>query len=107
MPKETVKRITTIGGQALIEGVMMRGPKKTSMAVRLPDGSIDLSTLSTPSLREKYTFWKLPFLRGIATFIDSLRVGFSALRRRNPGLRTTRSRANLTAGCRRNSETRS
>ena len=79
MPKETVKRITTIGGQALIEGVMMRGPKKTSMAVRLPDGSIDLSTLSTPSLREKYTFWKLPFLRGIATFIDSLRVGFSAL----------------------------
>ena len=35
--------------------------------------------MSTPSLREKYTFWKLPFLRGIATFIDSLRVGFSAL----------------------------
>ena len=79
MPKETVKRITTIGGQALIEGVMMRGPKKTSMAVRLPDGSIDLSVLSTPSLREKYAFWKLPLLRGIATFIDSLRVGFSAL----------------------------
>ena len=79
MPKENVKRITTIGGQALIEGVMMKGPKKTSMAVRLPDGTIDLSELSTNSLRDKYKFWQIPFLRGIATFIDSMRIGFSAL----------------------------
>lgn len=79
MPKEHVKRITTIGGQALIEGVMMRGPKKTSMAVRLPDGSIDLSELSTNALRDKYKVWQIPFLRGIATFIDSMRIGFAAL----------------------------
>lgn len=79
MPKENVKRITTIGGQALIEGVMMKGPKKTSMAVRLPDGTIDLSELSANSLRDKYKFWQIPFLRGIATFIDSMRIGFSAL----------------------------
>ena len=79
MPKENVKRITTIGGQALIEGVMMKGPRKTSMAVRLPDGTIDLSELSTNSLRDKYKFWQIPFLRGIATFIDSMRIGFSAL----------------------------
>ena len=79
MAKEHVKRITSIGGQALIEGVMMRGPKKTSMAVRLPDGSIDLTELSTPSLRQKYAFWRVPVLRGIATFVDSLRAGFQAL----------------------------
>ena len=79
MPKENVKRITTIGGQALIEGVMMKGPKKTSMAVRLPDGTIDLSELSANSLRDIYKLWQIPFLRGIATFIDSMRIGFSAL----------------------------
>ena len=37
------KKITGIGGQALIEGIMMRGPKKTSVAVRLPNGEIDIS----------------------------------------------------------------
>ena len=79
MAKEHVKRITSIGGQALIEGVMMRGPRKTSMAVRLPDGSIDLTELSTPSLRQKYAVWRVPVLRGIATFVDSLRAGFQAL----------------------------
>ena len=45
MPKENVKRITTIGGQALIEGVMMKGPRKTRHG-RLPDGTIDPSELS-------------------------------------------------------------
>ena len=79
MPKENVKRITTIGGQALIEGIMMRGPKKTSMAVRLPDGSIEVSELTVSSLRDRYAVWRIPFLRGIATFIDSMRIGFSAL----------------------------
>ena len=57
----------------------MKGPRKTSMAVRLPDGTIDLSELSANSLRDKYKFWQIPFLRGIATFIDSMRIGFSAL----------------------------
>ena len=40
MPREKTKRITSIGGQALVEGIMMRGPYKTEVAVRMPDGLI-------------------------------------------------------------------
>ena len=79
MAKEHVKRITSIGGQALIEGVMMRGPRKTSMAVRLPDGSIELQELKTDYIRDKSPVWRLPLIRGIVGFIDSMRVGFRAL----------------------------
>ena len=79
MAKEHVKRITSIGGQALIEGVMMRGPQKTSMAVRLPDGSIELQELKTDYIRDKSPVWRLPLIRGIVGFIDSMRVGFRAL----------------------------
>ena len=40
MAREKTKRITSIGGQALIEGIMMRGPKRTEISVRMPDGTI-------------------------------------------------------------------
>ena len=46
MAREQTKMITSIGGQALMEGVMMRGPKKTSVAVRLPDETIDVEELN-------------------------------------------------------------
>ena len=39
---------TSIGGQAVIEGIMMRGPEKTSLAVRLPNGSLDVETWENP-----------------------------------------------------------
>lgn len=42
---------TSIGGQAVIEGIMMRGPERTSLAVRIPDGSIDVETWETPKLQ--------------------------------------------------------
>ena len=51
MAREQTKMITSIGGQALMEGVMMRGPKKTSVAVRLPDETIDVEELKTKSAR--------------------------------------------------------
>ena len=73
------KLITSIGGQALIEGIMMRGPKKTSVAVRTEDGSIYVEDLKVTSLAEKYKIFKLPFFRGIAGFIDSLMIGQKAL----------------------------
>lgn len=73
------KLITSIGGQALIEGIMMRGPKKTSVAVRTEDGSIYVEDLKVTSLSEKYKIFKLPFFRGIAGFIDSLMIGQKAL----------------------------
>lgn len=79
MAREETKRITSIGGQALIEGIMMRGPKRTEISVRMSDGTISSETLDTKGLREKYKFWRLPLLRGIAGFIDSLTVGYKAL----------------------------
>ncbi len=79
MARERTKCITSIGGQALIEGIMMRGPKKTSIAIRLNDGTISTEEVKTDSIREKYPVLKWPLLRGIATFIDSLSVGYKAL----------------------------
>ena len=47
-------KYTSIGGQALIEGIMMKSPEKTALAVRLPDGGIDITYLEQKSLRNKY-----------------------------------------------------
>ena len=47
---------TSIGGQALIEGIMMRGPKKTVMAVRKKDGSIEIVPKDIKSIKEKFKF---------------------------------------------------
>ena len=81
MSREKTKCITSIGGQALIEGIMMRGPKKTMLAFRMPDGSISTEPMETRELRASGGFWKLPFFRGIAAFVDSLRIGYRALSR--------------------------
>ena len=71
---------TSIGGQALIEGIMMRGPKTTAMAVRNPEGEIVLEKWPTV-VKEKAKFFKLPFVRGIFNFIDTLRFGYKCLMR--------------------------
>lgn len=71
---------TSIGGQALIEGVMMRGPKTTAMAVRNPEGEIVLEKWPTPG-NDRAKFFKLPFVRGIFNMIDSLRYGYKCLMR--------------------------
>lgn len=81
MHREKTKRITSIGGQALVEGIMMRGPQKTELAVRMPDGSVSKEELKSETLREKNRIWRLPFFRGIAGFVDSLTVGYRALSR--------------------------
>jgi len=79
MPREKTACITSIGGQALIEGIMMMGPKKTVMAVRKSDGSIETEELASGGLRKKYPIFGWPVLRGIAAFIDSLTIGYRAL----------------------------
>ncbi len=70
---------TSIGGQALIEGIMMRGPKKTAMAVRLPDGNIDISELKFTSVKEKVKILNLPIIRGVVNFVESMIQGYKAL----------------------------
>ncbi len=72
---------TSIGGQALIEGVMMRGPEKTAMAVRNDTtGEITLEEWKTPAAKFP-KLSKLPFVRGIFNFVDSLRFGYKCLMR--------------------------
>ena len=53
MSREKTKCITLIGGQALVEGIMMRGPQKTETAVRMPDGSISLEEMKNNSAGER------------------------------------------------------
>lgn len=71
---------TSIGGQALIEGVMMRGPYTSAMAVRKPDGEISVSTWETES-RKRPWYKKTPIVRGIFNFIDMLTLGYRCLMR--------------------------
>lgn len=69
---------TSIGGQALIEGIMMRGPKEVAMATRLPDGSIDVEMMSG-LLKARPKILRLPIIRGVVNFIDSLSVGYKCM----------------------------
>jgi len=72
-------RKTSIGGQALIEGIMMRGPKKTAMAVRNPDGEIVLEQWKTEVPK---TVWvKIPVVRGVVNFVLTMIAGYKALGR--------------------------
>ncbi|CDZ75008.1 hypothetical protein ING2D1G_0849 [Peptoniphilus sp. ING2-D1G] len=70
---------TTIGGQALIEGVMMKGPSKIAIAVRKPDKEIELKVKNLSDLSDKYTFLKLPIIRGAFKLIDAMATGVNAL----------------------------
>lgn len=77
--KTNEKFKTMIGGQALIEGIMMRGPKKDAIVCRGKDGlTVEVSDRKT--VPEK-SLWRLPFLRGVRNFIDSQIVGVKALLR--------------------------
>ena len=69
---------TTIGGQALIEGIMMRGPEKDAIVVRKSDGTLDMD-VRPRKLPAKKSLWNLPFIRGVRTFFDSQVVGVKAL----------------------------
>ncbi|HVJ49201.1 DUF1385 domain-containing protein [Desulfitobacterium sp.] len=73
-----MSRPVQYGGQALIEGVMMRGPKVTAMAIRLPNGEIEV-TKREIKVWSAHLFWKLPLIRGFVALIDSLIVGTKAL----------------------------
>ena len=71
---------TSIGGQALMEGIMMRGPKKSAMAVRNPQGEIVLEV--TDIAKDKRPFiTKIPIARGVYNFVSSMIIGYKALMR--------------------------
>ena len=70
---------TTVGGQAVIEGVMMRGLKGIATAVRLTDGSIDVKMEESTSLTKKNKFFGLPIIRGFVSLIESLIIGIKSI----------------------------
>jgi uncharacterized protein YqhQ len=68
-----------VGGQAVIEGVMMRVPGAYSTAVRDPSGNIQTNRHNFVSISDKYPIFKKPLLRGMVGLFESLKIGFSSL----------------------------
>ena len=73
------KRYAPIGGQAVIEGVMMRSPRMVATAVRMPDGTIQVKTQDFVSISRRIRLFGLPIVRGAVVLVESLRVGIQAL----------------------------
>ncbi len=71
---------TSIGGQALMEGIMMRGPEISAMAVRNPQGEIVLEKFPSET-KKRAKFFKLPIVRGLFNYIDSMSLGTKCLMR--------------------------
>lgn len=71
---------TLVGGQAVMEGVMMRAPHSYAVAVRRPDGEVVIDERPLPKLSEKYPIFKLPVLRGVGTLGQAMALGVKALR---------------------------
>ena len=79
MSKDKCCKKTSIGGQALIEGIMMRGPHKTVMAVRNSDGEIVTENMVTKQLKDKYKILGWPIIRGAVSMVESMLFGYKAL----------------------------
>jgi uncharacterized protein YqhQ len=71
--------MTTLGGQAVLEGVMMRGPSNWAVAVRTPGGTIAQVCRPTESAMARHKLLRLPIVRGVVALGESLAIGFRAL----------------------------
>lgn len=79
MANTNERKITSIGGSALIEGIMMRGPKRTTVAVRVGEDEIHTEDLNITAISSKSKFFRLPIIRGIIGIIDSMRLSYKSL----------------------------
>ena len=70
---------TMIGGQALIEGIMMLGPEKKSIVVRRPDGGLEIKTEERKLIKDRHPILGWPFIRGVVNFCTSMYTGDTAL----------------------------
>ena len=71
---------SNIGGQAVLEGVMMKNKDSYAVAVRKPDGTIDVKVNEFKSITGRWSvLTRIPFIRGMFNFVDSLRLGISSL----------------------------
>ncbi len=73
-----LKKRTTIGGQALLEGILMRGPRRTAIVVRKPDGELEIK-IDEVGTASHGRVARLPFIRGAVNLFDSLKYGIGAL----------------------------
>ncbi|MBQ1451821.1 MAG: DUF1385 domain-containing protein [Clostridia bacterium] len=72
-------RKTLIGGQALIEGIVMRGKHVAAMGIRLPNGEIEITEKELHPLRDKYKIAGVPVIRGVVNFVESITFGYKCL----------------------------
>ena len=70
---------TTIGGQALIEGILMRGPEKQAIVVRNQEGELEVKEQKLKLIKDRYPILGAPFIRGVVNFLASLVEGVKAL----------------------------
>ena len=70
---------TSIGGQAVMEGVMMKNKKEYAVAVRKPNNEIEVMKDEYESMESRYAICRLPIIRGVVTFVESLYVGMKTL----------------------------
>lgn len=70
---------TSIGGSAVMEGVMMRGPEKMAVAVRKPDGEIEMDVKEMKAPNKRFFLWRLPIIRGCIGFFESMVTSTKAL----------------------------
>lgn len=79
MKKERNCRLGKVGGQAVLEGVMMKSGDNVALAVRKEDGTIALKNSTFVSARKKNKFWNIPLIRGCVNMVEMLRLSFSTL----------------------------
>ena len=72
-------RDAPVGGQAVLEGVMMRGVSTWAVAVRKPDGEIDIQSFPLVSWTKRHRACRWPVIRGVVALVESLNIGFKAL----------------------------
>ncbi len=70
---------TSVGGQALIEGIMMQGPKGAAVSVRTPDGSIDTEMVEVKHAKDKFKPLGWPLIRGVVAYVESMLFGYKCL----------------------------
>lgn len=75
------KQYAAIGGQAVMEGIMMKSPLRSVLAVRTPDGEIVTEEMQAKSIRQKVAFFRIPIIRGCVAFVESMIIGYKALMR--------------------------
>jgi uncharacterized protein YqhQ len=73
------KRDAPVGGQAVLEGVMMRGISVWAVAVRTPEGGIEVESEAIKPWAQRHRAWRLPIVRGVVALAESMKIGFRAL----------------------------